>query len=121
MKLKFTMNKLPLITLLALGLVSSPLVVNASNNDRGRDGHHQQDRVRHHQKIEHHRDYRDYNRHQKHTYQNSHRNDYRHGGKRARHYDRSYGHYGHYNKIQRSYSNGHHYDRPFYFLSLFSG
>jgi Ni/Co efflux regulator RcnB len=51
MKLHTTFNKLPLLTLLSLGLACAPLVVSAAGDDHGRHGHHQRD---------HGEDYRDY-------------------------------------------------------------
>ncbi len=120
MKLKSTMNKLPLITLLALGLMSSPLVVNASDGDRGRHEHYQQHHGKLHHKIDHHRNYRDHGQHKNHGYQ-SYRTNYKHGHKNGHHYDRPNGHYSHYTTVQRHYRDDHHYNRPFYLLSLFSG
>jgi len=120
MKLKSTMNKLPLITLLALGLVCSPLIVSASDGDRGRHGHYQQNHGKHHQKIDHHRSYRDYGHHQNYGHKNSYRKDYKHGYKSGHHNYRPYGHYGHYVSVQRHYRDGHHYERPLFFLGLFS-
>jgi hypothetical protein len=138
MKLKSTMNKLPLITLLALGLVCSPLVVNASDGDRGRHGHNQQDRGDLHQKIDHHRSYRDYghhknygrknscrmdykhgnkSKHKKYGYQKSHRKDYKHSDKSGHRNDRQHGDY--YN-VQRHYRDGHHSARSLYLYSLLS-
>ena len=60
MKLHSAFNKFPLIALLSLGLVCSPLVASADNGDRGRQGHYQQDRGKSHHRADHRRDYRDY-------------------------------------------------------------
>ena len=122
MKLKSTMKKLPLITLLALGLVCSPLVVNASGGDRDRHGQHQQDRGNLHHKIDHHRSYRDYGHHNNYGHNNSCRMDYKRGHKKGHHKNRPNKHHGHYNKVQRHYDDGdgHRYDRTLYFLGLFS-
>ena len=138
MKLKSATNKLPLITLLALGLVCSPLLVNASDGDRGRHGHHQQHRGDLHQKIDHHRSYRDYGHHKNYGHKNScrmgykhgnkgkhkkyghhksHRKGYRHSYKNGHHHDRQH---GQYNDVQRHYQDGNDLARSLYLLSLFS-
>ncbi len=44
MKLYKTFSKLPLVALLSLGLLFSPLLVSADNGDHGRGGHYQHDR-----------------------------------------------------------------------------
>ena len=60
MKLYSTFNKLPLIALMSLGLVCSPLIAGADDGNRGRYGHYQQDRGKSHHKANSRRDYRDH-------------------------------------------------------------
>jgi hypothetical protein len=120
MKLKSTLNKLPLIALLSLGLVCTPLVVSASDSDHGRHGHYQQDRSKHHQQAVHHRGYRDYGHQQSCGLRNSYRKDYKHGHmNKHRHYKR-HGHHDNNANVQRHKRNGHRYDHHLSFLSLFS-
>ena len=119
MKLNPTLNKLSLIALLSLGLVCAPLVVNANDGDRGRHGQHQQHHGKPHHRTSHHKEYRGYGHLKHHGYRNGHQKDYKHGYKSGHHYYKPSGHHGHYTGIQRHYYS-HDYDRPSFFLSLFS-
>ena len=120
MKLKSTLNKLPLIALLSLGLVCTPLVVSASDSDHGWHGHYQQDRGKHHQKSAHHRGYRNYGHYQSCGHRNSYRKDYKHGYMSGNRHYRRHGHHDNDTNVQRHKRNGHHYDHRLSFLSLFS-
>jgi hypothetical protein len=66
MKLYPTFNKLPFIALLSLGLVCSPLVVSAADNDHDRHDHYPQDRGKSHHRVDHRRDYRDHQNDRRH-------------------------------------------------------
>ena len=116
MKLNPTFNKLSLTALLSLGLVCSPLVVNADDGDRGRHGHHQQHHGKSYHRTSHHSNFRGYGHHKPHGSQNS----YHKGYKSGHHYYKPYRHNDHYVGVQRHYRDSYSYDRPNYFLSLFS-
>lgn len=105
MKPNSTCNKLSLIALLSLGLVCSPLVANAGDNDRGRHGNYQQDRGKTHYKADH----RDYGYDDRHSY----RNDYKHGHKNRRHHHNRRGHHGHRHDSHRRYTHGNHYEHNY--------
>ena len=116
MKLYPTFIKLPLLALLSLGLACSPLVVSADDGNRGRHGHHQQDHGKSHHRADHRKDYRDYGNHKKHGY----RKGYKHGYKSGHHYYRPQVHHVHYVDVQRHYRDEHYYDRPSFFVGLYS-
>ena len=120
MKLNPTFNKLSLTALLSLGLVCSPLVVNADDGDHSRHGHHQQHHGKSHHRTSHHSDAHGYGHRKHYGYRNSHHKDYKHNNKSGHHYYKSSRHHDHYVGIQRHYRDSYSYDRPNYFLSLFS-
>lgn len=115
MKLYSTINKLALVTLLAAGLVSSPLVVSAStrDGDHGRYDHHQPDRGEHHQQGTHNKGHLDYGQYRKHEGQHSYHKDYNHGYTSRSHYYRACEHHDYH-------GDRHHYEHPFFFLGLSS-
>jgi hypothetical protein len=120
MKLKSTINKLPLIAMLSLGLVCTPLVASASDSGHGRHGHQQQDRGKHNKKTARHRGYRDYGRHQSCGHRNSYRKAYKHGYMSGHRHHRRHGHHDNDVNIQRHQWNGRHYDHPLLILGLYS-
>lgn len=104
MKLLSTLNRLPLIGLLSLGLVCSPLVASADDDDRGRRGEYRQDRGQHDRhNIDHRRDKHDHgNRH-------SYRKGYKHGLKDSRYRDKHHRRHGRHGHHDRHYKTHHHY------------
>lgn len=121
MKLNPTFNKLPLIALLTLGLVCSPLVVNADNGDRGRHGHYQPDYGKPHHIDDHHSDHRGNGHRKHHDYRNSCNKHYKHAYKSVHHHDRPQGQHRHYTSVQRHYREEQHPDRFRYFPGSYFG
>jgi len=78
MKLNPTLNKLPLMALLSLGLACSPLIVSA-DDDHNRHNHQQQDHGKPHHRVDHHKEHRDHQndrRHDKRAGYSKHKNSH---------------------------------------------
>jgi hypothetical protein len=123
MKLKSTLNKLPLIALLSLGLVCTPLVVSASDSGHGRHGHYQQDHDKHHKKAARHWGYRDYGHQQSCGLRNSYRKACKHGNIKGHRHHSWHGHHDNhdnYDNVQRHQRNGHRDEHPRFLLGLLS-
>ena len=114
MKLFTTFKKLPLITLLSLGLAGLPLVASANDGDRGRHGHYQQDHGKSHHRNDRRRDHRD------HGDRHSYRKGYKHGYRNARHHNKRHGHHGRHHNSHQRYGHGHYYDHVGFMLGLYS-
>ena len=105
MKLHSKYNQLPLIALLSLGLMCSPLIANAGDSNRGQYGHYQQDRGKASQRGGH----RDHGHRADYGNWHSYRKGNKHGYKdRSRHHKRS-GYHGHGHPSHRRYDHGNHY------------
>lgn len=121
MRLNTTLNKLPLIALLSIGLACAPLAVNADDGNRRWHGHHQQDQGKRHQQADHHSDLRDYAHHKTHGYRDSCRMNVTHGYKNGPHTYRPHKYGSHHASVQRDYRNRHHHDRLRFFPGVHSG
>ena len=121
MKLKQTLNKLPLIALLSLGLVGSPLMVNADSGDRGWRGHHQQGHGKPYHKTEQRSDYRNYDRRYIHGYGGSCRTDYKHGHKTGHHKHRPHGYDSHNTPLRHHYRDGRQNDQVYFMPESYFG
>ena len=121
MKLKPTFNKLPLIALLFLGLVCSPLAVNADNGNRGWSGHHRQDHGKPHHKTDQRSDYRDYDHRYIHGNRDSCRTGNKHGHKTGHHKHWSHGYDSHNTPLRHHYREGHQNDQVYFIPESYFG
>jgi hypothetical protein len=117
MKLTTTLNKLPLIALLSVGLVYTPLVVSAGDSGHDRHSDYQQDRDTHHSKTARYRGYRDYSYQQSCCHGNSYRKARKHGYVSGHHPLRRHGPHDNDASFQR-YQWGGHNDHPLFLLGL---
>ena len=126
MKLNSTLNKYSLITLLTVGLLSSPLLANASKGDHDRHGYqHQQhhDKHPHKYKYSHSGGHREFGHHQNNGHHFGHSKHYSHIYKERHHYYRSHAHHDHHDhqpRVQRHRYETQQYDHPLFFLGWFS-
>lgn len=117
MKLTSTLNKLPLIALLSLGLVCTPLVASAGDSDHGRYRDYQQDRGEHHIKTARHGGYREYGHHRSCSHRNSYRKARKHDYVSGDHHHRRHGPHDNDSIFQRYQWDGH-YDQSLFLLGL---
>lgn len=108
MKLNTTLNKLPLIALLSVGLVCSPLAANAADDNHGWRGHNQQDRGNSRYKTDHHSDFRSFGHRDHHSYRHSCRTNNKHGYKKGHHKDGLHGYGSHHADVRHHGRVGHH-------------
>ena len=127
MKLNPTLNKYSLITLLTVGLLSSPLVANASKGDHDRHGYPQQQHDKHkHQykyKYSHSSGHREFGQQQNNGHHFGHNKHYPRVYKDRHHYYRPHGHHDHHEhhpRVQRHRYETQQYDHPLFFLGWFS-
>jgi len=122
MKLYPTIRKLSLISLLAAGLVSSPLIANAStrDNDRDRYDHHQPDRGKHHQRDTHKKARPDYRQNRKYDNPHGYHKGCSLGYASKHHYYKPHKYYGHVAKARQHHADKHQYEHPRFLLRLFS-
>jgi len=107
------LGKLTLAALLSMGLLCSPLIVNASDGHHNRHGYSQSQ----HGKSQ----YKDNNRYRNHGYRTSYRKGYKHGYKSGRHDYRPQRHNDYYADSHRYNGGGEHYGRTSLYFGLFSG
>lgn len=119
MKLYSTLKKLPLIALLSFGLASTPMIVNAGNNDRGRHDQYQQDRGKSHHKSHQRRDQRDYGRHVEYGKRHNYRKHYKHGYRDRHHKHRN--HHGYHHDHNHYRKHTHYRGDADFILGLYSG
>jgi hypothetical protein len=120
MKLTSMLNKLPLVTLLSLGLVCTPPVVSAGDSDHGRHSDDQQDRDGQYTKTVRDSGYREYGHHQRCSHRNSYHKARRHGYVSGHQDHRRHGPYDNDAIFQRYQWDGHD-DQSLFLLGLLPG
>ena len=103
------LGKLTLAALLSMGLLCSPLIVNASDRQHNGYGHSQG----HHGKSHH--------SYKNHGYRKSYHHGYKRGYKSGRHNYKPQRHHDYYANSHRYNGGGGHYDRSGLYFGLFSG